>query len=91
MATNPNKIPAGLLRKIALVAALSAAAVAVAGCGAGSTAGGGAAAAPRSHASVGNAPPEWAANANAWPAHNYDISNTRATTNASINSTNVSS
>jgi len=39
---------------------------------------------------VGQPPPEWAANANAWPAHNYDISNTRATTKTSINSTNVS-
>jgi hypothetical protein len=24
-------------------------------------------------------PPEWAANANAWPAHNYDLANTRPT------------
>jgi len=29
---------------------------------------------------VGQPPPEWAANAGAWPAHNYDLSNTRATT-----------
>ena len=27
---------------------------------------------------VGQPPPEWAANATAWPAHNYDLANTRA-------------
>jgi outer membrane protein assembly factor BamB len=39
---------------------------------------------------VGQPPPEWAANAGSWPAHNYDISNTRATTQSAINSQNVS-
>src|SRR5439155_208585 len=35
-------------------------------------------------------PPEWAENAGEWPAHNYDISNTRATTQTPINSQTVS-
>jgi len=39
---------------------------------------------------VGVPPPEWAENANAWPAHNYDLSNTRATTQTPINSQPVS-
>ena len=39
---------------------------------------------------VGQPPPEWAANANAWPAHNYDLANTRATTQTPINSQTVS-
>ncbi|HYX76975.1 MAG TPA: PQQ-binding-like beta-propeller repeat protein [Gaiellaceae bacterium] len=92
MATNPTKIPAGLLGKAALVAALIAGAVALAGCGGSSNkASSTGSSAPASHAaSVGNAPPEWAANTNAWPAHNYDLSNTRATTNTEINSANVS-
>ena len=38
---------------------------------------------------LGQPPPEWAENADAWPAHNYDLSNTRATTQSTINSTNV--
>jgi outer membrane protein assembly factor BamB len=41
-------------------------------------------------ASIGSPPPEWAANSAGWPAHNYDLSNTRATTQSDINSTNVS-
>ena len=28
-------------------------------------------------ASVGQPPPEWAANAGSWPAHNHDLANTR--------------
>jgi alcohol dehydrogenase (cytochrome c) len=39
---------------------------------------------------VGQAPPEWAANAASWPAHNHDLANTRATTRTAIDSTNVS-
>jgi alcohol dehydrogenase (cytochrome c) len=39
---------------------------------------------------LGAAPPEWAANAGEWPAHNYDLSNTRATTQSAINSQTVS-
>jgi outer membrane protein assembly factor BamB len=39
---------------------------------------------------VGTAPPEWAANAGAWPSHNYDLANTRATTQTPINSQTVS-
>jgi outer membrane protein assembly factor BamB len=39
---------------------------------------------------VGQPPPEWAANAGSWPAHNYDLSNTRATTQSPINARTVS-
>ena len=43
----------------------------------------------RAAAMVGIAPPEWAANTDGWPAHNYDLANARATTNTNINATNV--
>ena len=90
MATNPIKIRAGLTARVALVAALVVLAVALAGCG-GSTSGGSTAAPTQSHAAtVGNAPPEWAANTDAWPAHNYDLANTRATAQTPINSQTVS-
>jgi outer membrane protein assembly factor BamB len=59
--------------------------VAVASSGGGSVAG---AQAPAS--AVGQPPPEWAANAGAWPAHNHDLANTRATTQSPINSQTVS-
>jgi alcohol dehydrogenase (cytochrome c) len=49
------------------------------------------AASTNSESAVGQAPPEWAANAGLWPAHNYDLANTRATKRAAIDSTNVSS
>ena len=39
---------------------------------------------------LGQPPPEWTANANAWPAHNHDLANTRATTQTPINSQTVS-
>ena len=39
---------------------------------------------------VGQPPPEWAANAGSWPAHNHDLANTRATTQTPINSETVS-
>lgn len=39
---------------------------------------------------VGQPPPEWAANAGSWPAHNYGLSNARATTQTPINSQTVS-
>ncbi|HKO27279.1 MAG TPA: PQQ-binding-like beta-propeller repeat protein, partial [Solirubrobacteraceae bacterium] len=42
-------------------------------------------------AAVGQPPPEWAANAGEWPAHNYDLANTRATSQSPINSQNVAS
>ena len=41
-------------------------------------------------AAVGQPPPEWAENADSWPAHNYDLANTRATTQTPINSQTVS-
>ena len=41
-------------------------------------------------AALGQPPPEWAANAGSWPAHNYDLSNSRATTQTPINSQTVS-
>ena len=40
-------------------------------------------------APVGQPPPELAANAGAWPAQNYDLSNTRATTQSPITSQTV--
>jgi outer membrane protein assembly factor BamB len=64
-------------------ALVAAAAVAVYG-------GGSSGAHAQNGASVGNPPPEWAANAGAWPTHNYDISNTRATVQTPINSQTVS-
>jgi len=39
----------------------------------------------------GQPPPEWASNAGSWPAHNYDLANTRATIQSPINSQNVAS
>ncbi|HEY6607380.1 MAG TPA: PQQ-binding-like beta-propeller repeat protein, partial [Gaiellaceae bacterium] len=89
-----NKFRTGGRGKVALaLAGAVAAAVALTACGGSSSSGASSksASAPASHAaSVGNPPPEWAANAGAWPAHNYDISNTRATTQTSINSQTVS-
>jgi len=40
-------------------------------------------ASPAAHAR-GKPPPEWAANAGGWPAHNHDLANTRATTRSPI-------
>jgi outer membrane protein assembly factor BamB len=39
--------------------------------------------------SAGQPPPEVTPQADAWPAHNYDLSNSRAATHSSINSSNV--
>ena len=39
---------------------------------------------------VGQPPPEWAANAGSWPAHDYDLANTRATSQTPIDSQTVS-
>jgi alcohol dehydrogenase (cytochrome c) len=86
--SNPTRIPAGLLGRASLVAALIALAVALAGCGSSSKSGSGTSTSSQASA-VGQAPPEWAANAGSWPAHNYGLSNTRATTNTDINATNV--
>jgi outer membrane protein assembly factor BamB len=89
MATDPTKLRTGLLGRAALVAALVGLVIAVAGCGS-SSGSSSSASKPSSARTVGNAPPEWAANADAWPAHNYDLSNSRATTNTDIDATNVS-
>jgi outer membrane protein assembly factor BamB len=79
-----NRIRTSPRRQAALaVAAALAAGVALAASGSAVSASGGASA-------VGQAPPEWAANAGSWPAHNYDLSNTRATTQTPINSQTVS-
>jgi alcohol dehydrogenase (cytochrome c) len=86
--SNPTKIPAGLLGRASLVAGLIALAVALAGCGSSSKSGSGTSTSSQASA-VGQAPPEWAANAGSWPAHNYGLANTRATTNTDINATNV--
>src|SRR6476661_1972767 len=40
---------------------------------------------------TGKPPPEWASNSGSWPAHTYDLANTRSTIQASINSQNVAS
>ena len=91
MATNPTRIRAGWVGRAAIAAALLSLTVALAGCGgsSSSSSGGTTTATPSHTAMVGNAPPEWSANTDAWPAHNYDLSNTRATTNTDINATNV--
>ena len=62
-----NTIRRRSARTAALIVVLAAAAAPIATAGHGS-------------AAVGQPPPEWAANAGAWPAHNYDLANTRATT-----------
>jgi glucose dehydrogenase/uncharacterized cupredoxin-like copper-binding protein len=80
MATRQPLIVAALL--LTLVGAL-------AGCGSSSSSSSGTTTAASHAAMVGIAPPEWAANTDSWPAHNYDLSNTRATTNTDINATNV--
>ena len=90
MATNPTKrIRAGWAGRVAIAAALLALAAALAGCGGSSSSSSGTTTAAPSHAMAGIAPPEWAANTDGWPAHNYDLSNTRATSNSDINATNV--
>ena len=38
---------------------------------------------------AGSPPPEYGLLTDSWPAHNYDLSNSRATTHTNINSTNV--
>ena len=89
MATNPNTTRAGWASRAAIALALVALAVALAGCGGSSSSSSGTTTSKASHAMAGIAPPEWAANTNGWPAHNYDLSNTRATTNTDIDATNV--
>jgi outer membrane protein assembly factor BamB len=79
-----DKIRAGSRGKLAV--ALAGGLVAVAAL---ASVGGGSSAAGQASA-VGQPPPEWAANAGAWPAHNYDLANTRATTQTPINSQTVS-
>ncbi|MDX6455962.1 MAG: hypothetical protein QOD48_2069 [Gaiellaceae bacterium] len=80
-----NKIRTGSNGKAALaLAGAVVAVVALAGAAYAATSTGGRASA------VGQPPPEWAENAGAWPAHNYDLANTRATTQTSINSQTVS-
>ena len=84
MATNPSRIRTCRGRTAALaVAGVLLAVVTTVGWAGSSLATG--------HASaVGQPPPEWAANAASWPAHNHDLSNTRATTQTPINSQTVS-
>jgi hypothetical protein len=50
---------------------------------------GGAVSAASHAANVGQPPPEWGENAGSWPAHNYDLSNSRDTTRTPINSQTV--
>ena len=89
MATKPTKIRGGWMGTAAIAAALLTLAVVLAGCGSSSSSSSGTTTAAPSHAMAGIAPPEWAANTNGWPAHNYDLSNTRATANTDINATTV--
>src|SRR3954466_2301240 len=42
-----------------------------------------------SAASAGSPPPEVTPEGGGWPAHNYDLSNSRATTSSQINASNV--
>src|SRR3954466_2257826 len=82
--SSTNKIRTGNRGKVALArAGVVVIAVAIAGIGGSSAAG-------DSASPVGQAPPEWGANAGAWPAHNYDLANTRATVQSPINSQTVS-
>ncbi len=78
-----KKIRTGPRRKVALALAGVLVAAVLAGVGADSATG-----APAS--AVGQPPPEWAANAGSWPAHNYDLANTRATVQTPITSRTVS-
>src|SRR5581483_2887594 len=39
--------------------------------------------------SAGSPPPEYAPQSDSWPAHNYDLANSRATTHSNINASNV--
>ena len=77
-----NRIRATSPGKPALAAAVVAA-IALASWGAATSASGQA-------DTAGQPPPEWAENLGAWPAHNYDLSNTRATAQTPINSQTVS-
>jgi hypothetical protein len=82
--TNTQTNRAGRLHKVELcLVAAVVALVAVAGFEGGSATG-------DSASAVGQAPPEWAANGGSWPAHNYDLANTRATVQTAINSQTVS-
>ena len=45
--------------------------------------------APARAAALGQPPPEWGRNANAWPGYNYDLANTRHTTGSPIKAGNV--
>ncbi len=79
-----EKIRIGPRRPAVLsIAGTLAAAAALAGFG-------GDSASPSQEAGVGVPPPEWAANAGSWPAHNHDLANSRATTQSTINSHTVS-
>jgi len=73
LAPNRNRRQSGRWQVALALAIAAAAAVAVSGCG-GSSSGASSTrySAPARHvASAGNPPPEWAADANGWPAHNY--------------------
>jgi glucose dehydrogenase len=86
-----NKIRTG--RRGALVLTVLGAlgvTVVLAGCGSSSSKSGTSSSKASHAAAVGQPPPESAANADAWPAHNHDLSNTRATTQTPTNSKTVS-
>src|SRR4029077_10361579 len=91
------RIRMGTLPKLALAVGALAAVVAVAYAGGGLSNDAQASAmgqsadqlVPAEAVAAGQPPPEWAANAGAWPAHNYDLANTRATTQTPIDSQSV--
>ena len=86
-----NKIRTGGRGTLALaVVGALAVTVALAGCGSSSSKSGSSSSNSSNAATVGQPPPEWAANAGAWPAHNYNLSNTRSTSQTPINSQTVS-
>jgi outer membrane protein assembly factor BamB len=78
-----NKIRRSLRGEVALIFAGALVAVAaLAGLAGGAWARG-------STDAVGQPPPEWAVNAGSWPAHNFDLANSRANMQSDIDSTNV--
>ena len=90
MPSSTNTIRTRPLGKAALaLPGVLLAVVALAACGGGGSSSSGQTSSGQSSA-VGQPPPEWTANADSWPAHNYDLANTRATTHSPINSQTVS-
>jgi outer membrane protein assembly factor BamB len=86
MKSSTSNMGSGVRVKLALALSGGLVAVVAVACGGGTST----ASSQASAVGVGQPPPEWAANAGAWPAHNYDLANTRATSQTPINSQTVS-